>query len=218
MPAGQGGPRFNDLSRRWHDLADRRLAHFVELYHSGRWRFYYATEEQFAAHMLEVIRAARIWARLAGREPPTVTVPVAVMAPCPHRRFAHARGIVARRRNETDCVPPHEMVLHRRGRRAVAGGGHASGRRRGARSGQLKRGEELLQRDCARCHAVGRTGASPRQDAPAFRTLGQRYPIESLEESLAEGIMSGHPDMPEFAFDAEDVGAIIAYLKSIQQR
>ena len=83
---------------------------------------------------------------------------------------------------------------------------------------QLKRGEELLQRDCARCHAVGRTGASPRQEAPAFRTLGQRYPIESLEESLAEGIMSGHPDMPEFSFDAGDVGAIIVYLKSIQQR
>ena len=29
--------------------------------------------------------------------------------------------------------------------------------------------------------------------------------------------MSGHPDMPEFSFDAPDVGAIIAYLKSIQQ-
>ena len=29
--------------------------------------------------------------------------------------------------------------------------------------------------------------------------------------------MSGHPDMPEFKFDADDVGAIIAYLKSIQR-
>ena len=56
------------------------------------------------------------------------------------------------------------------------------------------------------------------KDAPAFRTLGQRYPIESLEEALGEGFMSGHPDMPEFKFDADDVGAIIAYLKSIQQR
>jgi mono/diheme cytochrome c family protein len=83
---------------------------------------------------------------------------------------------------------------------------------------QIKRGEELLQRDCARCHAIGPTGASPHPEAPAFRTLGRRYPIESLEESLAEGIMSGHPDMPEFEFDAADVGAIIAYLNSIQQR
>jgi cytochrome c len=82
----------------------------------------------------------------------------------------------------------------------------------------LKRGEALLARNCASCHAVGRTGDSPQKLAPTFRSLGQRYPIESLEEALGEGIMSGHPDMPEFSFDAADVGAIIAYLKSIQQR
>jgi cytochrome c len=81
----------------------------------------------------------------------------------------------------------------------------------------LKRGETLLTRACGSCHAVGR-GDSPTKDVPTFRTLGQRYPIESLEEALGEGIMSGHPDMPEFKFDAGDVGAIIAYLKSIQQR
>lgn len=82
----------------------------------------------------------------------------------------------------------------------------------------LKRGEELLSKSCASCHAIGRTGESPRKDAPAFRSLGKRYPIESLEEALGEGIMSGHPDMPEFSFDADDVGGIIAFLKSIQQR
>jgi cytochrome c len=81
----------------------------------------------------------------------------------------------------------------------------------------LKRGEVLLTRDCGSCHAVGR-GDGPDKNAPAFRTLGQRYPVESLEEALGEGFMSGHPDMPEFKFDADDVGAIIAYLKSIQQR
>ena len=47
--------------------------------------------------------------------------------------------------------------------------------------------------------------------------LGQRYPVESLEEALGEGILSGHPDMPEFRFPANDVGAIVAYLKSIQE-
>jgi mono/diheme cytochrome c family protein len=82
----------------------------------------------------------------------------------------------------------------------------------------LKRGEELLQQDCGKCHAIGRVGESPDKEAPAFRILGQRYPIESLEEALGEGMMSGHPDMPEFQFDVDDVGAIIAYLKSIQQR
>ena len=89
---------------------------------------------------------------------------------------------------------------------------------RSAAAQDFKRGEALLARNCASCHAVGRTGDSPQKLAPTFRSLGQRYPIESLEEALGEGIMSGHPDMPEFSFDAADVGAIIAYLNSIQQR
>jgi cytochrome c len=86
-----------------------------------------------------------------------------------------------------------------------------------ANAQNLRRGEELLKRNCASCHAVGRNGDSPQGSAPPFRILAQRYPIDSLEEALGEGIMSGHPDMPEFSFDAGDVGAIIAYLKSIQQ-
>lgn len=80
-----------------------------------------------------------------------------------------------------------------------------------------KRGETLLARDCGRCHAVGRSGASALKDAPPFRTLGKLYPVESLEETLGEGTMTGHPDMPEFKYDADDVGGIIAHLKSIQQ-
>ncbi|MGE0563184.1 MAG: cytochrome c [Pseudolabrys sp.] len=82
---------------------------------------------------------------------------------------------------------------------------------------ELKRGETLLTRNCAGCHAVGKTGASTHSTAPAFRTLGKKYKIETLEEALAEGLVSGHPDMPEFRFEAPDIGAIIAYLKSIQQ-
>jgi mono/diheme cytochrome c family protein len=82
----------------------------------------------------------------------------------------------------------------------------------------LARGEALLKRDCGACHAVGGSDASLDKTAPPFRVIGRRYPVESLEEALGEGFMSGHPDMPEFTFDADDVGAIIAYLKSIQQR
>lgn len=82
----------------------------------------------------------------------------------------------------------------------------------------LKQGETLLAKECSRCHGIGRTDASQHPQAPLFRQLSKRYPIESLEEALGEGIISGHPDMPEFQFDADDVGAIIAYLKSIQER
>lgn len=81
-----------------------------------------------------------------------------------------------------------------------------------------RHGEELLKAKCAWCHAVGRTGSSPRPEAPAFRLLSRKYPIEGLAESLAEGISVGHADMPEFVFEAKDVAAIIAYLNSIQER
>ena len=30
------------------------------------------------------------------------------------------------------------------------------------------------------------------------------------------GIVSGHPEMPEFSFEPEEVDAVIAYLESIQ--
>jgi cytochrome c len=95
------------------------------------------------------------------------------------------------------------------------GGGGASAQQAGA---DLSRGLDLVTKQCASCHAVGRTGASPHETAPAFRTLSQRYKIEALEEALAEGLSSGHPDMPEFVFEADDVGAIIAYLNSIQDK
>ena len=80
-----------------------------------------------------------------------------------------------------------------------------------------QRGLVLLRADCARCHAVGRVGASPLKIAPPFRTLHERYPVQDLEEPLAEGIITGHPTMPEFRFDPGQVGDIIAYLKSLER-
>jgi hypothetical protein len=46
----------------------------------------------------------------------------------------------------------------------------------------------------------------------SIRTLSSKYPVEDL----AEGIVSGHPDMPIFVFNPHDVEAIIQYLQSIQ--
>ena len=83
---------------------------------------------------------------------------------------------------------------------------------------QEKRGEALLQRLCASCHAIGVSGTSLHAEAPPFRTLGRRYKVEALEEALAEGLISGHPDMPEFQFEPHQVGEVIAYLNAIQER
>lgn len=85
-----------------------------------------------------------------------------------------------------------------------------------AQSDLRARGALLTQRYCAGCHAVKRTGESPNPAAPPFRDLNSRYRIDSLGEALAEGILTGHPAMPEFKFPPRDVQAVLVYLKSIQ--
>jgi cytochrome c len=87
----------------------------------------------------------------------------------------------------------------------------------GTLSPEAQRGFILLREDCSRCHAIGKVGNSPLKIAPPFRTLHERYPVEDLEEPLAEGIVTGHPTMPEFRFDPGQVGDIIAYLKSLER-
>lgn len=80
------------------------------------------------------------------------------------------------------------------------------------------KGKVLVEQHCSRCHAIGKEGDSTHPEAPPFRTLSSKYPIDDLAESLAEGIVSGHPDMPIFVFSPTDVEAIIEYLKSIQDQ
>jgi cytochrome c len=80
----------------------------------------------------------------------------------------------------------------------------------------IDKGEMLVRKNCSPCHAIGKEGDSPHREAPPFRTLSAKYPIEDLAESLAEGIVSGHPDMPIFVFSPRDVEAIIQYMESIQ--
>jgi mono/diheme cytochrome c family protein len=83
---------------------------------------------------------------------------------------------------------------------------------------RLARGEALVRRHCGGCHAVGTTGSSRLAGAPEFRELHKRYEPQALEEALAEGILTGHPAMPEFRFPPEDVRAVIRYLDAIQAR
>lgn len=86
-----------------------------------------------------------------------------------------------------------------------------------ALSPAAQRGLVIVRTNCSRCHAIGKIGESPLPIAPPFRTLHERYPVEDLQEPLAEEIITGHPTMPEFRFDPGQVGDIIAYLKSLER-
>lgn len=80
----------------------------------------------------------------------------------------------------------------------------------------IEMGRSLAQTHCAACHAIGKRGESPNSNAPRFRTLGQRYPLENLAEAFSEGIVVGHGPMPEFQFEPEQIDGLVAYLKSVQ--
>jgi cytochrome c len=81
-----------------------------------------------------------------------------------------------------------------------------------------ERGEALVRRHCGGCHAAGRTGASKAPAAPPLRELHRRYEPEMLSEALGEGLLTGHPLMPEFRFEPDDAQSVILYLRSIQTR
>ena len=78
-------------------------------------------------------------------------------------------------------------------------------------------GRALLQQSCATCHAIGKTGDSPRAGAPPFRGLGRSYDLDAFPRQLQAGVVSGHPDMPEFKFNEADARAAGVYLRSIQE-
>jgi mono/diheme cytochrome c family protein len=85
-----------------------------------------------------------------------------------------------------------------------------------AASPSEQRGKTFALANCARCHAVDRVSSSPLKIAPPFRTLHKRYRIETLAESFAEGIRTGHPTMPEFQLDPDRIHDLLSYLKSLE--
>jgi len=85
-----------------------------------------------------------------------------------------------------------------------------------AASPSEERGKTFALNNCARCHSIDRVTQSPLKIAPPFRTLHKRYPVETLGEALAEGIQTGHPTMPEFQLDPDQIHDLLSYLKSLE--
>ena len=79
----------------------------------------------------------------------------------------------------------------------------------------IEEGRQIAQKFCANCHAIGPPGDSPLADAPPFRQIAANRNARNLKEVLGEGMIAGHPDMPQWRFGAEDVSSLIAYLKSL---
>jgi mono/diheme cytochrome c family protein len=84
-----------------------------------------------------------------------------------------------------------------------------------AADGSAIEGKAILEKYCARCHAIGAAGESPLEKAPPLRKIYLAYPIEQLEGGFAEGMGSRHQDMPQIQFSTEQVAAILDYLGSV---
>lgn len=79
-----------------------------------------------------------------------------------------------------------------------------------------QRGLVFVRTHCAQCHAIDKLSPSPLAAAPPFRTLHRKYPVENLQEALAEGIVTGHPSMPEFRLDLGQVNDVITFFKTLE--
>uniref|UniRef100_Q07QU5 Cytochrome c, class I n=1 Tax=Rhodopseudomonas palustris (strain BisA53) TaxID=316055 RepID=Q07QU5_RHOP5 len=79
-----------------------------------------------------------------------------------------------------------------------------------------RRGKAFAKANCSRCHAIDHKSASKNEAAPPFRMLHLRYPVETLAEAFAEGIYTGHPDMPAFELEPRQINDLLAYFKSLE--
>ncbi|MGL5736820.1 MAG: c-type cytochrome [Beijerinckiaceae bacterium] len=82
----------------------------------------------------------------------------------------------------------------------------------------VAQGRRLALTHCVQCHSVETTGTSPNPRAPPFRVIGRKYKVEDLDEAFAEGIVTGHPDMPEFTLEPPHIEALLSYIKSVSRR
>lgn len=85
-----------------------------------------------------------------------------------------------------------------------------------AHAQSAQRGVVIARTYCVKCHSIDKLSPSPLAIALPFRDLQKRYPVDQLQESLAEGIVTGHPTMPEFRFDPGQIADFIAFLKTLQ--
>lgn len=95
------------------------------------------------------------------------------------------------------------------------------------KAGAQQQGRRIAEANCAQCHGLG-AGPSPLNDAPPFGKLYRRYPEGGgLEDLLGKGMIAPatpqeegqpkmHPRMPQVRLDEDQIGDLIAFLKSVQ--
>ncbi|WP_289078300.1 cytochrome c [uncultured Thalassospira sp.] len=94
--------------------------------------------------------------------------------------------------------------------------------RKGEEHGDVTRGQSIAEQTCLRCHTKFDGDPAPDPavaDAPSLSSFGLRWPLENLEEALAEGITVSHDNMtmPEFTLTPESIADLLVYMESLSQ-
>jgi cytochrome c len=66
---------------------------------------------------------------------------------------------------------------------------------------------------CARCRPIDKVSESPLASAPAFRNLRLKYAVADLQRPL----LQAEPVHPRLDLKADQVEAVMAYFKSLEQ-
>ena len=103
------------------------------------------------------------------------------------------------------------MCIRDRVEHVVAFGGEGPEIPQVGATGDLRRGWQLYQANCAACHAATGAGAAVGGGAVAVG-LGQATRVQ-----IAEAMLIGPGVMPRFEFSAEERDAIVAYIDYIRQ-
>jgi cytochrome c len=88
----------------------------------------------------------------------------------------------------------------------------------GGRAADARAGQAFAVENCSRCHSIGGTGVSPNPKAPPFRVVSRKYKLGDLEESFAEGIVTGHNTMPEFTLTPREIDDLLAHMRRLKGR
>ena len=77
----------------------------------------------------------------------------------------------------------------------------------------------LLTKDLKVLRALprDRQSATAHGRPPPFRELSNSFDLDQFSRQLERGLISVHPDMPEFKFSIDDAHAVNVYLRSIQK-
>ena len=78
-------------------------------------------------------------------------------------------------------------------------------------------GLAFVRSNCARCPLDRQGKPQPARDRAAVPRSPQALSDRESQEAFAEGIQTGHQNMPEFRLEPDQIGDVIAYLKTLEK-